>query len=383
MSINYKRIFILILIFIFFPIILSAGWIKIYGKSFEDWGRSVQQTFDNGYIVVGRTSSHGAGYFDVYLIKTNCYGDTLWSKTYGGILDDVGYSVKQTYDSGYILTGWTESYGAGCSDVYLIRTDKYGDTLWTRTYGGSNYDKGTSIQITADSGFIISGWSESFGNGKEDFYLIRTDSNGDTLWSRTYGGRDNDWSMSVELTNNNEFIVVGATESFGSGDYDIFLIRLNNSGDTLWSRTYGGRGRDWGMSLNKTNDTGYIITGGTSSYGDGEYNIYLIKINSYGDTIWTSAFGGNDISAGYSVQQTNDNGYIITGCSSCDACLIKTDNAGDVIWKEIFGGSGNDIGSSVCQTRDGGYIFVGKIYSFGLGSHDVYLIKTDSFGNVQ
>ncbi len=378
-----KKILLILVLFSFFPIYLSAGWTRTYGRSYEDWGRAVQQTFDNGYIIIGRTSAHGAGYYDIYMIRTNTYGDTLWTKTYGGINDDVGYSVQQTYDSGYIITGWTESYGAGCSDVYLIKTDKNGDILWTRTYGGTDYDKGSSIQITADSGYIISGWTKSYGNSNENAYLIKTDKNGDTLWTRVYGGSDNDWFMSIESAGNNDYIAVGATESFGSGDFDVFLIRLNNRGDTLWARTYGGRGRDWGMSVNRTQDDGFIITGGTNTYGSGDYNIYLIKVNSYGDTLWTRTYGEGDICVGYSVQQTNDDGYIITGWSSWDVCLIKTDKYGEMIWSKIYGGSGEDFGSSVRQTRDGGYIFVGKTYSFGVGSHDVYLVKTDSFGNIK
>jgi hypothetical protein len=179
-----------------------------------------------GYIIAGYTNSFGAGNSDVYLIKTNSAGDTLWTRTYGGGEDDVGYSVQQTTDGGYVIAGYTNSFGAGNSDVYLIKTDASGDTLWTRTYGSNNNDYGYSVQQTEDGGYVIAGYTRFYS----DVYLIKTDSLGGTLWTRTYGGVDNDYGYSVQQTTDVGYVIVGLTESFGAGYSDVYLIKTDPDG---------------------------------------------------------------------------------------------------------------------------------------------------------
>ncbi|RKX68987.1 hypothetical protein DRP53_09495 [candidate division WOR-3 bacterium] len=251
-------------------------WTRTYGGTRDDWGYSVQQTTDNGYIIVGETGSYGAGSTDVYLIKTDADGDTLWTRTFGGTGRDYGYSVRQTTDGGYIIAGWTFSYGAGGGDVYLIKTDANGDTLWTRTFGGQDCDCGWSVQQTTDNGYIIVGTTFGYGGGRADVYLIRTDADGDTLWTRTFGGVDDDYGYSVQQTSDNGYIITGYTKSYGVGG-DLYLIRTDADGDTLWTKTFGGPAGDCGWSVQQTTDNGYIITGVTTSYGAGENDVYLIK----------------------------------------------------------------------------------------------------------
>ena len=207
----------------------QTSWWRTYGGTLTDQGWSVQQTSDGGYIIAGRTYSFGAGNSDVYLTKTNTPGDTLWTRTYGGTSEDDGYSVQQTTDSGYIITGYTASFSAG--GVYLIRTNASGDTLWTRTYGGTSEDVGTSVQQTLDGGYIVAGYTLTFGAGGYDAYLIKTDASGDTMWTRTYGGTGDDQGYSVQQTSDGGYIIAGRTYSFGAGNSDVYLIKTDSLGN--------------------------------------------------------------------------------------------------------------------------------------------------------
>ena len=371
----------------------QSGWWRTYGGTNTDVGSSVRQTTDGGYIVAGNTSSFGAGDPDVYLIKTSALGDTLWTRTYGGPSVEYGTSVQQTADGGCVIAGCTYSYGAGDVDVYLIKTDSSGDTLWTKTCGGPGEDWGTSVQQTTDGDYIITGHTWHSADSSLDVYLIKTDSVGDTLWTRTYGGSRGDGGYSVQQTADGGYIVTGGTWSYGAGYDDVYLIKINPQGDTIWTRTYGGTNYDCGTEVRQTADNGYVIAGITSSFGAGtpdSSNVYLIKTNALGDTLWTRAYGGVGNDESYSVQQTADGGYIVAGYTSShgaggkDAFLIKTDSAGDTLWTRAYGGPNNDEGVAVQATDDNGYAVAGYTCSFGAGTPDysnVYLIKTDDSGN--
>ncbi|MFA5032315.1 MAG: T9SS type A sorting domain-containing protein [bacterium] len=353
-------------------------WTRTFGGAAGDGGYSVQQTQDSGFIIVGQTWSFGIDSGDVYLIRTNSSGDTLWTKTFGGAGNDFGWSVKQTQDNGFIIAGYTKSFGAGGYDVYLIKTNSSGDTIWTKTFGGTGSDYGYFVQQTQDGGFIIAGTTFSFGtNG--DVYLIKTNSSGDTLWTRTFGGTNYDGGFSVQQTQDGGFIIAGTYSS--GAPIDVYLIRTNSSGNTLWTKTFGGAGVDEGYSVQQTQDGGFIIAGNTLSFGAGNWDVYLIRTNSSGDTLWTKTFGGTDVDESYSVQQTKDGGFIIAGLTqsfgagNLDVYLIRTDSSGDTLWTKTFGGTAVDAGYSVQQTEDGGYIIAGITGSFGAGYGDVYLIR--------
>jgi len=358
-------------------------WSRAYGGSGTDWGSSVQQTRDGGYIVSGHTYSFGAGGRDVYLIKTNSLGDTLWIRTYGGSGNEVGGCVQQTEDGGYIVAGHTYSFGAGGQDAYLIKTNSLGDTLWTRTYGGSENDRAVSVQQTRDGGYILAGYTYSFG-GSDDVYVIKTDFVGDILWSYAYGASG---AYSVQQTTDGGYIVAGEIGSYGAGGLDAYLVKIDSLGDTLWSRTYGGSEDDRGISALQTTDGGYIVAGYTESFGAGYIDVYLIKTDSLGDTLWAYTYGGSDEDVECFVQQTADGGYIVAGYTESfgsdgrDAYLIKTDSLGDTLWSYAYGGSGVEMASSVQQTEDQGYVVAGYTESFGAGSRDAMLTKLDSRGN--
>ena len=354
-------------------------WTKTYGGLSTETGYSVQQTQDGGYIIAGSTSSFGAGGKDIYLVKTDANGDTLWTKTYGGTSDDFGYSVQQTTDGGYIVSG-KYKHSFTDTDVYLIKTDPLGNTLWTKTYGGTvgfSYDEGWSVEQTTDGGYIVAGFTFSFGASLYDFYLIKTDASGDTLWTKTYGGISNDLGYSVEQTTDGGYIFSGYTESFGvAGSRDVYLVKTDANGDTLWTKTYGGSSVENGWSVEQTTDGGYIVAG----YSGTPYDYYLVKTDANGDTLWTKTYGGIWTSE-CRARQTFDGGYILAGYTASygagnwDFYLIKTNSIGDTLWTRTYGGTGADYAFSVQQTTDGGYIVTGYTYSYGAGDYDVWLLK--------
>jgi len=353
-------------------------WTRTYGGSGSDGAYSVQQTSDGEYILAGWTDSFGAGEHDFYLVKTNSQGDTLWTRTYGGGAIDVAQSVELTMDGGYIMAGYTDSFGAGSSDFYLIKTNNQGDTLWTRTYGGSGSDYAHSVQQTVDGGYIMAGYTYSFGAGDNDYYLVKINSQGDTLWSHTYGGSGSERAYSVQQTTDGGYIVAG---------YGFYLVKTNASGDTLWTRHYGFAA-DWSFSVQQTADGGFIVGGLTESLSGGENDLYLVKTNSQGDTIWTRTYGGSDDDGAYSVRQTADGGYIIGGATwsfgagQCDFYLVRTNSLGDTLWMSTYGGTGLESAYSVQQTADGGYILAGFTYALGSNYGDFYLVKLGAESSV-
>ncbi|MCK4395869.1 T9SS type A sorting domain-containing protein [candidate division WOR-3 bacterium] len=376
-----KQAFIPVMIILLWSINVLAQapdtlWTRTYGGAEGDVGYSVQQTTDGGYIIAGYTYSFGAGESDCYLIKTNADGDTVWTKTYGGIHWDYAYSVRQTSDGGYIIAGFSTSFGAGFRDAYLIKADENGDTIWTRTYGGTEYDEVNEVQQTSDGGYIIVGITLSFGAGGGDVYLIKTDSNGDTIWTKTYGGAEGDAGNSVQQTSDGGYIIAGITLSFGAGNGDVYLIKTDEIGDTIWTKTYGGIHLDIAYSVRQTSDGGYIILGITHPTGLEMGDVYLIKTDANGDSVWAKIYEHDGYDYAYSVQQTSDNGYIfVCNLNYVDINLTRTDENGDTLWTKIYGGADSDFAYSVQQTTDGGYIVAGYTSSFGVGKLDVYLIK--------
>jgi hypothetical protein len=345
-------------------------------------GYSVVETKDGGYVIVGYT--YGAGKWDVYLIKTDSNGNKIWERTFGGKEDDVGYSVIETKDGCYVIAGYTESFGMGSQDVYLIKTDSEGNKIWEKTFGGRDKDCGYSLCGTKDGGYIIAGYTYSFGEGGYDVYLLKVDSNGNKIWEKTFGGGDDDWGYSVFGTKDGGYIISGWTESFGANMADVYLIKTDSKGKKIWERIYGGWGNDVGRSVIETKDGGYLITGWIGSFGVRDGSIYLLKIDSKGNKMWEKT-PGVGASKGNSVIQTKDGGFIIAGNKSLYAdiylYIIKTDAKGNRIWDKTFMvgsiSAPSEGGNSIFAAKDGGYVITGRAWN------NVYLLKTNSKGDVK
>lgn len=378
-----KKLAIFSVLFLVSIIMDAQGWEKIFGGLGNDIGKQVLQTTDGGYILVGEKASPYQHLPDVYLIKTDNAGDTLWTKTYGGEKSEHGSSVCQTTDGGYIVCGTKN--GDWSSDIYLIRTDDNGDTLWTRTFGqGTGYDYGLFVQQTTDEGFIVSGSVSVY----RDACLLKTDKDGNLIWQKTYDFDLWEIGCSVQQTSDGGFVTVGYSYTLGSYHSNIFLIKTNDIGDTIWTKKYDNFDFDKAYMVQQTHDGGYIIVGVTDSTMFGNFpDLYLIKTDSYGEIAWTKTYQLLGTSSyGFNIKQTSDYGFIVTGSTYSnpgyeDIFLLKLNNDGDSVWFNTFGNEGADIGYSVQQTNDGGYIVTGRMSVEG-NDADIFLIKTDEKGSI-
>ncbi len=356
---------------------------KSYGGSGTDRGFAVQHTSDGGYIMGGTTYSNGAGQADVYLVKVNSEGNISWTKTYGTTYNEELGDVKQTSDGGYIITGRKNK---DADDVYALKVNSVGSPVWVKAYGRFTVpDVGNSVIQTSDGGYMFTGKA-----GSASLYglcLIKTNSSGDTLWTRNYDDYDEEVGYDVKQTSDGGYIVVGEqTPRFTSNNTDMLMIKTTSTGDTLWTRAYGGAGYETAYGVQQTAEGDYLIVGRTTSFGSGSYDIYLVKLNPSGNEIWSKTIGSTGNDQGTGIQLTGDGGFVLTGYTSLGAgssaaFVIKMDSSATIEWAKTYGGAGSDFGQSIDTTFDGGYVLTGWTTSFGNGGNDMYLVKTDPGGN--
>ncbi len=285
----------------------NSQWTQTYGTPGYDIGYCVQQTTDGGYIIAGMYSGHS-----LWLIKTDANGIQQWNNFFSSLMLDTAYSVVQTTDGGYAIVGGY-TYAPGPPDMWIIKTDSNGNKQWERKVGGGSAEYGHCIRQTTDGGYIIVGYTDSFGAGQEDAELVKLDNGGNILWIKYYGGNNDDRGNSVRQTSDGGYIISGYTKSFGAGQSDVYLIKTDGSGNLLWSQTYGGTNDDQGNSVRQTSDGGYIICGTTQSYGSGGVDVYLIKTDNVGTKQWDDTYGGLGNDDGQCADQTTDSYYIIAG----------------------------------------------------------------------
>ena len=390
-------------------------WEKTYGGTRVDIANKIINTNDGGYLIVGSSSSTDQdisqynGNSDVWVVKLNADGTMQWEKTFGGADADIATSVQQTTDGGYIIAAQTYSSNTGDvgenhgqSDYWIIKINGTGTMEWQKLYGGSDFDVPNDLKITSDDGYIIAGNSYSSdgdvtdhhnpgaNESTSDFWVIKINNNGTLVWAKSYGSDDMDFAFSIVSDGNNNFVVVGKA-SAGSdvtgnhGGYDLWTIKIDNSGSLLWGKSYGGYNDDWANCVINTSDGGFVIAGGTESEdGDvtgfhGDYysasDEWILKIDENGTIQWGKALGGTDIDEANSIFQTSDGDYMVCGISKSndgdasgnqgdkDFWVIKLNPNGNITWQNMFGGTKADVANSVIQTQDGNYITVGSSLS--------------------
>ncbi|MEM9022195.1 MAG: T9SS type B sorting domain-containing protein, partial [Bacteroidota bacterium] len=316
----------------------------------------------------------------------------LWSKTYGSTSLEDGNSVRitQTSDSGFAVVGFTEGFGTAVRDVYALRLDPVGNIIWEKRIGGNLNDLGRSIEQTTDGGFVISGSWRSFSNGNQDGNVLKLDSNGNNQWHGSYGGVQPDHFTNAQQTPDGGYLAFGSFRSIGNFDNSMYLLRLDSSGTKIWDRMWGRITNNEGcLAFIQTADNELVTTGTYNPFGVTQ-DILLAKYDTAGSLLWGKAYGGTSLDRSAALVEADDGGYVIAahtesfGSGPDNVLIFKTDQFGNVLWANVYGDTGSDHidfwGNSLVKTSDGGYAFTGYSNSYGATSDEVVLVKINACG---
>lgn len=364
---------------------------RTYGTSLSQTGTCIQNTPDGNYIISAIAAGVGAGSNDFLLMKVNTAGTILWSKTYGGSLGESPYYVEVCQDGGYILTGSTGSYGQGSADVFLVKTASDGALQWARTVGGSATDVGWFVKQANDGSYYVSGYTTSFAGPSFNGYFLKFDTGGNLLWSKVFNGTGGDLFYGMNKTKDGGMVLTGSTSTKSFGSSDIWLVRTDSNGDTLWTSIYGKITEDAGWAVIETSDGGFAVTGDMhkDTVTPGAHNTLLLKTNSAGNMQWAHLYGSNPGSeVGYDLRQTTDKGYVVLGNTnvygngSKDIFLFRTDSVGGFEWAKTYGSSMQDDSWQMRPLSNGGNMIIAATENFSAnGVWDIYLLTTDSLGD--
>lgn len=393
---------LLLLLFIFPGLAFSQNTDSpgyYFGGSDNDMGYSICLTPDSNYAIAGTTRSQGVGSNDLYFLIVGKNGEILQEKTYG--LEHPDYFRKiLPVPGGYAIVGDMWFDVPRRRDIYLMFTNENGDSLSGKFFGTNKRDNGFDIIESDGNGFLILGHSRKV-NPKGDILLIKTDQNGNEIWEKSYWGENNNYGLQIVRSHDNSGYVFAGSKNgffddlyteFRTHDADFLLTKIDNNGETVWGKNYGGEDHDLAYSVCAANDNGYYVLGSSQSYGNGSFDMLLIKTDGGGNKQWQKSFGGKSFEDGKSMSVSEDGNIYLLGSSNTgnkkgnidmDVFVVKTDSFGNEIWSETIGGSKNDFGESVVTTYDGGCAITGSTESFGEGGKDVYLIKLKKDGTIE
>lgn len=383
-----KGLLIIIILFsaFFFNAQPPSRFYTKFGGNGDDVAYSAKPTLDRQYIIAGSTSSYGSGNTDVYLVKLDSMGQIIWHKMFGGFGNDIGKSVIQLADSGYVIAGFTNSFGAGGYDAYLVKTDKNGNLIWQTTFGGLDWDFANDLVLGSDNHIYVTGYTNSFGAGAKDGFVVKYDLAGTLIWQKYYGGAQNEELRSIIKTNDNFLAAAGYTESRGEINGDGYFLKLNLNGDTLFTRTFGGAWKDYANDVVQKSTGDFIVCGAKTFSLAGKTHSYMYSFANNGTFIWDNNYSHTTLDESfYSLANSTILWYVTAYVRSL---YYPANNMQGQMFTGIHGGwpyivnssGGGDIEFlySTEATADGGYISAGSTTSFGSVGTDVYIIKHDS-----
>jgi len=364
-------------------------WAKAYGESGDDTGMAVAIADNGDIIVAGYTNSFGAGDYDFLVLRLDESGDIKWQKAYGGSDRDLGYAVAIAGNGDIIVAGQTSSFGAGGDDFWILRLDSNGNIKWQKAYGGSSNDRVEAVAIAENGDIIIAGRTYSFGAGNYDFWVLRLDENGNIKWQKAYGGSSYENLHAVTVAPNGDIVVVGRAESFGAGGDDFWVLRLDENGNIKWQKAYGGSSTDIAEAVAIADNGDIIVAGWTNSFGAGDYDVWVLRLDENGNVKWQKAYGGSDSDGAIDVTIADNGDIIVAGWTysfgvegTDDIWILRLDENGNIKWQKAYGGNNSDGAEAVVVTENGDIIVAGWTNSFGVGDYDLLVLKLDENGNV-
>lgn len=365
-----------------------SGWARSYGGSGPDDASCVDVATDQGYVVTERTASFGNPASDLWLLKLGRTGGIDWQKAYGAVKTDRALSVRRIAAGGYYVAGFSNSFGAGPYDFWVLKLGDDGSIVWQNTYGGGSHDFGQSLVPTQDGGCVVGGYTTSFGAGANDMWVLKLAADGTVEWQKTYGGPLNDYLFAVEQTSDGGYLLVGRTESTGAGSYDAWVLKLNSDGTIVWQKTYGGGGIEYARAAHEVSFGGYVVAGYSDSFGAGGYDFWVLRLNPDGTIAWQKTYGGTSSDQAFSVDETTDGRVVVAGhtlsfgSGLTDAWILKLNPDGTVDWQRTFGGSQEDYVTSIRQVPSGELVAAGRTQSFGSGMTDIWVLRLNPSGTL-
>lgn len=359
---------------------------KVFGTMGIDQGYSLISTADNGLMLVGSASGSGNSE-NILLMKLTEEMEVSWVKSFGGSRDDFARSVIQTSDGGFVAIGSTNSQGQG-EDIFALKTDQNGNLIWSQALGGASEERGFTVIETADQGLLIGGSTTSVGAGRRDAILYKLDSTGALQWSTVIGGDDNDNAFNILELADGSFLFTGTQFSFGAGSHDLWVVKLDSGGQVLWAKTYGASTEDHCRTIIPTEDGNFLIVGHTRINGAADWNMLLVKITPDGNLIWANSYGGGGDELGEGITSLGSNRYVLYGFTTSfggggrDAFLIEVDQDGQVNNASVYGGAGNDFppfgpDSPVLMTADQQLMATGTTTGGQIGQEDILIVRTN------
>ncbi len=389
--------YIAIIIIIIFPIRVFSQLTFEHeiGDKLPDFGVSAIETKEKGFLILGESYSFTNGSQDIFIQKTDNKGLPIWSKNYGGMHNEYAGGVLRIKESGYIIVGTTENYGTSKTpNVYVLRINEDGDTLWTKSYGTDFGEYGYSITESDNKDFLITGMAFEFSTSKRHILLLKIDSNGNQKWIKNIKFSKSYVAEKIINTNDNNYLILAKVPEMAGlpNCTHIRLLKINNQGDTLWTKKIENKCYLQAEGTKLTSDNGFIISGtsiGENTDASLSTDICLIKVNGKGEIEWQKQYGGNDYDFGHDVIQTSDLEYLILGetyrnensNNYKDLVLYKVNCEGEIIWSRIFNSKGRKIGNSLIETKDFGFLICGtQNNNDGLKEDEILFMKVDKEG---
>jgi hypothetical protein len=365
------------------------------GGAGEDRAHSIIQTKDGGYAIAGITFNFGAVNYDIYIVKLDAGGALQWSRTIGGVWREEPFDIIQTRDGGYAVAGYTYPFGQEMDeDMYIVKLDYNGSFQWHKSigafdFGERNRDHANSIIQTIDGGFVLAGYTWRPPNFYYHIYVVKLDENGDFQWSRIFGGSSVDIAQSIIQTSDGGYAIAGYSRTSNTDNF--YIAKLDQNGLLQWNTAVGGPLDDRAYSIIQTFDGGYAVAGETLSYsfGGAYQNMYIVKLDSIGSLQWTRVVGGTKTDRARDIIQTIDGGYVVAGHTNSHTSqstnrvyIAKLNTSGELLWTNTVGGTWSESASSITPTNDGGFATAGFTLSYGTTPSvpNMYVLKFDSSG---